>query len=62
MITDYIKPCPFCGGKAEVSGCNKGSKVECRDCGASTKYHLDGIETNDTSMKMAIEAWNKRNA
>ena len=60
MIQDYVKPCPFCGGKGEVSGCCYGNKVECRECGASTKFYLDGIITNDISMKMAIEAWNKR--
>ena len=62
MITGYIKFCPFCGGKAEVRGCNQGNSVECNDCGAKTNYYLDGIETNDISAKMAIEAWNKRNA
>ena len=61
MMTDYIKPCPFCGGEAEVRGCNQGNIVECNDCGSRTKYYLDGIDTNDISMKMAIEAWNKRN-
>lgn len=55
-----IKPCPFCGSIAEVGGCCHGSFVECRECGAKTKYYRDGITTNDTSMKMAIEAWNTR--
>ena len=53
MSDNYIKPCPFCGGKAEVfmdewfntnpgySG-GKAKRIRCVDCGALGKWvHVD---------------------
>ena len=57
---EELKPCPFCGGQASLYGCCHGSDVECKECGARTKYFLDGIITNENSMRMAVEAWNRR--
>ena len=57
---EELKPCPFCGGQASLYGCRRGSDVECKECGARTKYFLDGIFTNENSMRMAVEAWNRR--
>jgi Lar family restriction alleviation protein len=57
---EILKRCPFCGGEARLIECCHGSKAECFDCGASTKYYLDGIDTNEESARNATEAWNMR--
>jgi len=55
-----LRFCPFCGFSAVVVGSNRGHYVECQNCHARTDYFIDGLDTNDKSEKMAIEAWNKR--
>lgn len=48
-----LKPCPFCGGEAIVSGCDDTLwSVICKKCAASIDY-------NETKQE-AIEAWNRR--
>ena len=50
-----LKPCPFCGGLAKITGsqyCTDMRWVICKDCHASTTV-LDSEEE-------AIEAWNRR--
>lgn len=55
-----LKPCPFCGGKAEVyettdsCGRNVSYMVECEKCEAGSGYY-------DGDRQLAIDAWNKRN-
>ena len=54
-MTEELKPCPFCGGKAEISYFDSSCQcydVECNDCGAC----LMGFEEREE----AIETWNKR--
>lgn len=46
-----LKPCPFCGGKAELVSSIE-SWVRCKDCGAMTK-----MKACDAG---AIEEWNRR--
>lgn len=53
-----LKPCPFCGGKAELlPGMSKSYKVCCPmskgGCGASISYKQGGI-------KEAVDTWNRR--
>ena len=52
-----LKPCPFCGGEAEVifdgDGEMSAVAVKCKDCGIRTIHYLD-----DT--RKAIVAWNRR--
>ena len=55
-----LRACPFCGYQAEVFGCNLGHYVQCTNCKAKTTYYTDGLNTNDNSERMAVEAWNKR--
>ena len=59
-----IKPCPFCGGKADVlERYRKGTPnrkmfwVECTSCGISQAHHdLSGYRTPNK----AVERWNRR--
>lgn len=58
MKMDKLKPCPFCGGKAEVlineySDSSKEYLVACTEC--------DGmVERWRKTEKEAIEQWNRR--
>lgn len=47
-----LKPCPYCGGKAEVYGRYDGWVVQCRQCPAKME-HLVGII-------QSLSAWNTR--
>lgn len=47
-----LKPCPFCGGNAQIAGGEDYFWGECWDCGAQTR----GSESRET----AIEEWNRR--
>lgn len=57
-----LKPCPFCGGKAElldgreISGLDPGFWVTCSQCGA------EGPEYDSNGRQHAINAWNRRDA
>jgi Lar family restriction alleviation protein len=52
MNNKELKPCPFCGGKAEVAEHKFGfNTVYCESCGArTTAWYLPD----------AIETWNRR--
>lgn len=73
MVGKKLKPCPFCGGEAEIafSGatylCWKGYIVaRCATCGASVKgafYHGEEIEIaldETIGGAKAERAWNRR--
>ena len=47
-----LKPCPFCGGRAELIGGNKDPVVYCMKCCA----HSRGASTK----RKAMEYWNER--
>lgn len=60
-----LKPCPFCGGRAEllvkefaISGCKAKAFVRCTECGAESDCYSENISycANDR----ATEAWNRR--
>lgn len=53
-MTDKLKPCPFCGGEAEMIfwEAMKDARVRCKACDVSTHDYRTPEE--------AIEAWNKR--
>lgn len=57
MAEKELKPCPFCGGKAEIgSEHNDRGAIYCIDCGAKIEFGGCGVE-----LKLkAIEAWNRR--
>ena len=46
-----LKPCPFCGGDAAISG--NGMYVYCKDCGCKSPYVTTGP-------RFVIAAWNRR--
>lgn len=56
-----LKPCPFCGGEAELVdyGLNARYKgVTCGECGARTRFFSPEIGIGGEFA--AIEAWNRR--
>lgn len=58
-----LKKCPFCGGEAKISYLSekpgyRGTKVECENCGARTKFFI--ISTEYGSTEEAVKAWNTR--
>ncbi len=56
-MTDELKPCPFCGGEAELMTGEECAQVQC----LKMKFHLGPYVwgDNDASME-AIAAWNTR--
>ena len=49
-----LKPCPFCGGKAEIIGYDNGMyQCVCRKCNGTQDNFFDSAEE-------AAYAWNKR--
>jgi Lar family restriction alleviation protein len=67
-----LKPCPFCGGKAETNFTAQfwHFTVRCESCGASITKKINPMEIIDTravtfemvqdAMKTVGEAWNRR--
>ena len=52
-----LKPCPFCGGEAELrdDGVDYPYSVQCTECGGMTCWYL-----HDDTPFGAIDAWNMR--
>ena len=57
-----LKPCPFCGEKAELSSGRFDGKatsyVICTRCGSSGEFFF--VSPKYASAEKAIEAWNRR--
>ncbi|HPK26781.1 MAG TPA: Lar family restriction alleviation protein [Anaerolineaceae bacterium] len=53
-----IKPCPFCGGEAEVDGDYEIYYVICTNCGARTATIDDNMA--DKPMMEVVKLWNRR--
>ena len=59
-MTEELKPCPFCGGKAEIySICDGISFIGCKTekCYLSIKQQRIGMYSVEKQM---ISAWNRR--
>lgn len=64
-----LKPCPFCGHKAEMEvgvfsfGCERyaNARCVCTICGASSfKMVVNSVEEKDEAKRRAAEGWNCR--
>lgn len=59
-MNDKLKPCPFCGGEAEIGQyCKNGLIIKCMNCGIQRKqctlrFGLDWLKNN------MIKKWNTR--
>ena len=62
MSERVLKPCPFCGGKAELSSVRVGGKdasyVYCKRCGSRGEYFW--VNPKYAGVEKSIEAWNRR--
>lgn len=60
MVTSeevQLKPCPFCGGKAQIMSMGLPHWIYCEDCGA--RVH-GGIIGERESVLASVKAWNRR--
>ena len=57
ITAEALKPCPFCGGKAELDDSARDHWIACRNCGASPR--LEPLAC-DVSKASAIKIWNRR--
>lgn len=63
MKTPELKPCPFCGGEAKLSGAYtiQGVQAWAVYCGKTPSDFFCGAQiTSIASEKTAIAAWNRR--
>lgn len=60
MEINVLKPCPFCGGKANIDrDYTNNAYVYCTKCEISTRIYMTGLNSL-TGTQQAIEAWNRR--
>ena len=61
-MSEELKPCPFCGGKAVIH-VNDGVRVVCTKCGVSTQICADRYangKPTGRAVGRVIEMWNRR--
>lgn len=62
-MDNELKPCPFCGGEAEIAVCEEGklSVVYCTThyCGFK-RYSYNNGDTDDNAALRLATAWNRR--
>ena len=57
-MPDKLKPCPFCGGRAEVWETSWGGRIiKCQGC--KVLFALQGVGNADIDDRIR-EAWNRR--
>ncbi len=58
---EELKPCPFCGGTAELEDWKivyeSGTTIRCTSCDARI---IEGVEDGDGWHDRAVEKWNRR--
>lgn len=70
IMSDILKPCPFCGGEADFfvqehwyAEEYKSLIIECRECFANMELMIDidnFIEDFEKAKQELVEVWNKR--
>lgn len=55
-----LKPCPFCGGEAQLNNTENIASVRCRFCGAATKLFIRYPIEERNHIEMAVNGWNRR--
>lgn len=61
-MSEELKPCPFCGGKAVIH-VGDGVRVICTVCESKTRTLIDGLSKGRPtggSVGKVIELWNRR--
>ena len=62
-MSEKLKPCPFCGGKAHIEDISEPDDmgpiwmILCKKCGASASFGMDGC---DATKVEAVDSWNRR--
>lgn len=62
MSNVKLKPCPFCGGEAELTEYALSYEVECSMCGASISYVTALCDDDDEKLSVRnglLKAWNR---
>lgn len=66
MVKNELLPCPFCGGKAEITltgnsitGYSK-ADVRCHICGMGRTYRKTKGMSRDTIKSQLVKKWNRR--
>lgn len=63
MSKDGLKPCPFCGGEAEVSvnAQTLSTRVYCKHCEVTMKRNFKGSsEVKELLISLIANEWNRR--
>lgn len=55
-----LKPCPFCGGEAELNSTQAIASVRCKFCGACTKLFIRYPIDEADHVQAAMNKWNHR--
>lgn len=56
-----LKPCPFCGGEAQLNSFDAGHSVSCFECGVETFFIKErNCGYAGESKVVAVASWNER--
>ena len=60
-MDEGLKPCPFCGGSAEITLFLSRKMVACTECFACILPDVNSIQTDEEKeLKFVIRQWNRR--
>lgn len=58
-MENKLKPCPFCGGEAELKKAGGNVWVECKKCLCGTAF-ASGASPTSTLVEVVTSDWNRR--